>query len=245
MDTQSSQIIEWIGQIFMVLVFGVMGFVVIALIQQYFLKKNMLNDYANDAPFSKELMRIEAPKQLGGYLIAFMGIIAFSVFENILVFAPGLVFEPQQIEEFQLFEKFIFGFFYVITHFLVYVFGQRLFKGMPPIFKATEKGFCYEPAGISSGWILWKDVKEAAETTILSGSGGKTGPRLEPVFGIKLKNPEEYRTQYAPMLQQIMKLGQKFHNFQTKGVGDILLRPSDFGDQYDKVVALFEAKTTK
>lgn len=36
--------------------------------------------------------------------------------------------------------------------------------------------------------------------------------------------------------------GQKFHNYQTEGVGDILLRPSDFGDQYENVLALFKSK---
>ncbi len=85
---------------------------------------------------------------------------------------------------------------------------------MPPIFIATEKGFCYEPTGISTGWILWEDIAEVAESTI-----------------------------YAPLLKYVVEFGQKFHNYQTEGVGDILLRPSDFGDQYEKVLALFKSKT--
>jgi len=35
---------------------------------------------------------------------------------------------------------------------------------------------------------------------------------------------------------------QKFHNYQTEGVGDILIKPSDLGNQYDEVLALFKSK---
>ncbi|HLD53046.1 MAG TPA: hypothetical protein VJA82_07075 [Sediminibacterium sp.] len=242
-NTPSNQIIQWIDLIIMAIVFVVVGFVVVALMQQFFTKKSMFNDNTNDAPFSKELIRIEAPSQIGGQLIVFMGIIGFSVFENTMIFAPDFIFEPNQIEAFSLFEKLVFGFFYILTHFLVIVFGQRLFKGMPPIFIATEKGFCYEPAGVSSGWILWKDVVEVEESTVLSGSGVNNGPVLMPVIGIKLKNPEEYNNAaYAPLLKYVVRFGQKFHNYQTEGVGDILLRPSDFGNQYAEVVALFKSK---
>lgn len=242
-NTQSNPILEWIDQIIMGIVFVVMGFVVLALMQQFFTKKSMLNDAINDAPFSKELIRIEVPIQLGKHLIAFLVIIGFSVFENIMVFAPELIFEQSQIEAFSLFEKLVFGFFYILTHFLVIVFGQPLFKGMPPIFIATEKGFCYEPAGISTGWVLWEDISEVAEREVLSGSGVNNGPVLMPVIGIKLKNPEDYnQAAFAPLLKYVVEFGQKFHNYQTEGVGDILLRPSDFGDQYEQVVALFKSK---
>jgi len=55
----------------------------------------------------------------------------------------------------------MFGIFYVIAHFLIIVSGLRLINGMPPAFIATERGFLYNPSGISSGWILWEDVEEA------------------------------------------------------------------------------------
>jgi len=242
-NTQSNPILEWIDRIIIGIVFIVMGFVVLALMQQFFTKKTMLNNDINDAPFSKELIRIEAPSQLGGQLIVFMGVIGFSVFENIMLFAPDFIFEPSQIEAFSLFEKFIFGFFYILTHFLVIVFGQQLFKGMPPIFIATEKGFCYEPAGISTGWVLWEDIAEVAEREVLSGSGINNGPVLMPVIGIKLKNPDHYnQAAFAPLLKYVVEFGQKFHNYQTEGVGDILRRPSDFGNQYAEVVTLFKSK---
>jgi hypothetical protein len=52
----------------------------------------------------------------------------------------------------------------------------------------------------------------------------------------------EVSASYAPLLQQVVKFGQKFNNYQTEGAGDILLRPSDFGDQYEKVFALFKTR---
>lgn len=134
----------------------------------------------------------------------------FSALVNTMFFAPEILFEKDQIARFSIFEKILFGFFYLITHFLVIVFGQRLFKGMPPLFIATEKGFYYEPAGIGSGWILWEDIAEVSESEVLFGSGVNNGPKL--------------------------------HNYQTEGVSDILLRPSDFGNQYDEVLALFKSK---
>jgi hypothetical protein len=172
-----------------------------------------------------------------------MTIMGFSALVNTMLFVPEILFEKDQIARFTIFEKIIFGFFYLITHFLVIVFGQRLFKGMPPIFIATEKGFSYEPAGISTGWVLWEDITEVRESKVLFGSGVNNGPKLVPVIGIKLINPEQYSVSYAPLLQQVIKIGQKFHNYQTEGVGDILIKPSDLGDQYENVLALFKSKT--
>jgi hypothetical protein len=174
----------------------------------------------------------------------FIVALGISAFLNLLLFSPGTIFEKEQIEGFKLFEKILFGFFYTIAHFLVIVYGLRLLKGVPPVFIATEKGFCYEPAGIRSGWILWEDIQEARESTVLYGSGVNNGPTLMPVLGIKLINPEEYNAAaYAPLLQRVMKFGQKLHNYQTEGVGDVLLNPADFGSQYENVRELFKKKS--
>lgn len=245
---KSNPILQWIDQGIVLVVFAIVSIGVLALMQQYFTKelfkpKETLGPVdATAAANAKLLLKIDAPKHIGGHLILFLAIMGFSVLVNTMLFAPEILFEKDQIARFTIFEKIIFGFFYLITHFLVIVFGQRLFKGMPPIFIATEKGFYYEPAGIGSGWILWEDIAEVRESEVLFGSGVNNGPKLVPIIGIKLTNPEKYRTAYAPLLQYVVKVGQKFHNYQTEGVGDILLRPSDFGDQYDNVLALFKSK---
>lgn len=247
-NEKSNAIFQWIDQGIVLVVFAIVSIGVLALMQQYFTKdlfktKETLGAVdASAAANSKQLLKIDAPNHLGGHLILFLTIMGFSALVNTMLFAPEILFEKDQIARFTIFEKIIFGFFYLITHFLVIVFGQRLFKGMPPLFIATEKGFYYEPAGIGSGWILWEDITEVRESEVLYGSGVNNGPKLVPVIGIKLINPEKYRAAYAPLLQYVVKVGQKFHNYQTEGVGDILLRPSDFGDQYENVLALFKSK---
>jgi hypothetical protein len=241
-------VFEFVETGIMILVFVIVSIGVLALMQQYFTKelfkpKETLGAVdASAAANAKLLLKIDAPNHLGGHIILFLTIMGFSALVNIMLFAPEIIFEKDQIARFTIFEKIIFGFFYLITHFLVIVFGQRLFKGMPPIFIATEKGFSYEPAGISTGWVLWEDITEVRESEVLFGSGVNNGPKLVPVIGIKLINPEQYRASYAPLLQYVVNIGQKFHNYQTEGVGDILLRPSDFGDQYENVLALFKSK---
>ena len=241
-------VFEFIETGIMILVFAIVSIGVLALMQQYFTKelfktKETLGAAdASAAANAKLLIKIDAPSHLGGHLILFLAIMGFSALVNTMLFAPEILFEKDQIARFTIFEKIIFGFFYLITHFLVIVFGQRLFKGMPPLFIATEKGFYYEPAGIGSGWILWEDITEVRESEVLFGSGVNNGPKLVPVIGIKLINPEQYRASYAPLLQYVVNIGEKFHNYQTEGVGDILLRPSDFGDQYYEVLALFKSK---
>ena len=65
-----------------------------------------------------------------------------------------------------------------------------------------------------------------------------------PVLGIKLIVPEDYNTAaHAPLLQRIVNWGQQFNNYQTEGVGDILLRPQDFGKEYEKVRNLIKEKS--
>lgn len=247
-NEKSNAIFQLIDQGIVLVVFAIVTIGVLALMQQFFTKdlfktKETLGAVdASAAANAKLLLKIDAPNHLGGHLILFLTIMGFSALVNTMLFAPEILFEKDQIARFTIFEKIIFGFFYLITHFLVIVFGQRLFKGMPPLFIATEKGFYYEPAGIGSGWVLWEDIKELRESEVLFGSGVNNGPKLVPVIGIKLTNPEKYRTAYAPLLQYVVKVGQKFHNYQTEGVGDILLRPSDLGDQYDNVLALFKSK---
>ena len=245
---KSNPIFQWIDQGIVLVVFAIVSIGVLALMQQYFTKdlfktKEPLGAIdVSAAANAKLLLKIDAPNHLGGHLILFLTIMGFSVLVNTMLFAPEIIFEKDQITRFTIFEKIIFGFFYLITHFLVIVFGQRLFKGMPPIFIATEKGFSYEPAGISTGWVLWEDITEVRESEVLFGSGVNNGPKLVPVIGIKLINPEQYRASYAPLLQYVVNIGQKFHNYQTEGVGDILIRPADLGDDYEKVVGIFKSK---
>jgi len=243
-NSEAAELIKWIDNVLFVLVFAIIVFGVVALMRQFFFGRKLKEQESNGAAEAKLLMKLKAPNQLLINLVLLLLVLGFSAGLNLILFSPQLIFDEEQINHFQLFEKMIFGFFYVVAHFLVIVFGLRLFKGMPPFFIATEKGFCYEPAGVSTGWILWEDISEVKETTILYGNTGITGPALVPVIGIKLINPEVYNTAaYTPLLQKLVSAGQKLNNFQTEGAGDILLVPSDFGKDYDRVITLFKERT--
>jgi len=242
-NKESNQWLEQLDQVIMIAVFAIVGIGVLALVQQFFTKSLVKPASNGDAANARLLMKIEAPRQIAGNIILVLVALGFCLLLNVILFSPETIFEPEQIERFNLTDKVIFGFFYGLAHFLVLVFGVQLFKGKAPIFIATEKGFCYEPAGISSGWILWEDILEVRTASVLNGSGISYGPRLAPVLGIKLINPDEYNTAaYAPLLQRVVKLAQQLNNYQTEGVGDILLNPTDFGNKYEAVVTLFEQK---
>lgn len=243
-NQNSNQLFELLDKTFMITVFVIVSVAVIALMQQFFTKEIIKSKKTQEAATARLLMKIEIPNQLAGNLVFFVVALGFSVLVNMMLFAPQTIFEQEQMNGFGIGEKIAFGFFYVIAHFLVIVFGLRLLKGMPPVFIATEKGFCYEPAGISTGWVLWNDITEVRESTVLQGSTTYSGPRLLPVLGIKLINPEAYNAAaYAPLLQRVVKMGQQFNNYQTEGVGDILLNPTDFGKNYETVLALFKEKS--
>ncbi len=245
-NKQSFELLKWIDQAIWVIVFAVVAIGVIALMIQFFSTPFQKNTTQSEAAQANILLEINQKNQVLGSAILWIVALGFTVLVNILLFSPDTFLDEAARAEIQLFEKIIFGFFYVIAHFLTIVFGLRLFKGMPPVFIATEKGFCYEPAGISSGWILWKDVAAVSESTVLYGSSVNNGPRTVPVLGIKLINPENYNTAaYNPLLRRLVSLGQQFNNYQTEGVGDILIKPEDLGADYDKVKALFEQYTRK
>ena len=245
-NKQSFQLLEWLDQAIWIIVFVVVGVGVLALILQFFSALFRKDADAYEAAKAKRLIIINQPNQLAGSIILWVIALGFTIFGNLLLFAPDMILDEEVRSEIEFSEKIIFGFFYIIAHFLAIVFGLRLFKGMPPVFIATEKGFCYEPAGISSGWILWKDVVEVRESTVLYGSSVTNGPRTMPVLGIKLIDPETYNAKaFVPLLRKLVNVGQKSNNYQTEGVGDILIRPEDLGTNYDQVKAIFEQYTRK
>jgi hypothetical protein len=216
----------------------------ISLIQHYFTKNIESRKTHDEAANAKLIMRLEIPNQFVMSLFTLLLLCGFSVLLNTLLFSPETILDAEQINSLEYFEKILFGFFYVLAHFLLVVFTARLIKGIPPLFLATEKGFCYNPAGISTGWILWDDITEVRETEIIYGRSNSTGPTLRPVLGIKFINPENYKNQaYSPLLKKLVDAGQKLNNFQTEGVGDVLLLPEDFGKNYGKVKSLFKDKT--
>ncbi|MFY7901040.1 MAG: hypothetical protein ACOVNY_12705 [Chitinophagaceae bacterium] len=223
----------------MLIPFVICGYVVYALIREFFRNKPSNN---SDAACAEKILKIKENKNLLRSLILFIAIICFAAFVNMLLFKPDIILDVRQLEDITFVEKLIFGFFYIVCHFLVIVFFRQLFSNSN-LFVATTKGFIYTPAGISTGWILWEEVVAVQETNILFGSS-IAGPTTVPVLGLKLRNPEAYIQQYNPALQQILTKANALNNFQTEGVRDLFLKPSDFGNDYQKVKDLITFKVT-
>jgi hypothetical protein len=233
----SRQFFKW-AELLVLIPFLVCAVAVFALMREFFSKRK--KEEWNDAADANLLLQIEAPHQLAGKIIAFLLVLFFAAFMNLLLFAPNRILEQSRVEEITWFEKGIFFFFYILVHFLVIAFGRQLLS-RHPLFIATTRGFQYTPAGISTGWVLWEDIEEIRESSVLYGNQ-IGGPTTIPALGIKFRYPEKYAAMYNPTLQKLAGLASKLHNYQTEGVGDLLLNPADFGKRYEEVKTLMEAQ---
>ncbi len=105
-----------------------------------------------------------------------------------------------------------------------------------PWFVLTPRGFLYAPGGMSPGFVRWEDVTTLRETEIVSART-RAKPTTERVLAVGLRDPAKYSANYNPMLGALVRLGGKLYEAQTEGPADILINPTDFGDQYDAILA--------
>jgi hypothetical protein len=238
-----SKVFEFIDSSIWFIVLGIVAFGVLALMQNFFSRnKNITDEHEHD----NILIELKMPYQWLGNLIFLILTVFMAGFMNFMLFNPEKLFEQEQIESFELFEKALFVLFYVICHFLLIVLLKRMFSESPPVFIASDKGFRYEPAGISSGWILWEDILEAKESYLLSGNTQSSSPREKLVLGIKLKNPEEYRkSSYSSLLNKLAQVSQALNNYQTDGVADIVIDPYTLGKKYEEIKSIILTKSQK
>lgn len=216
------------------------AFVAYALMREFFRKRNTTD---TKEALAEALIKIETPYNKPGIAITLLVALGFVILANLILISPETIFGSEQLNAFTITEKLIFGFFYVLCHFLFIAFGRQLFT-TTYLFIATNKGFQYTAAGISSGWVLWEEIEEIRESSVLSGNN-IGGPASVPVLGIKLRSPEKYAAQYNPALQKLILLGGKLNNFQTEGGGDLLLNPAHFGQRFEEVKALIKLKHTQ
>ncbi len=167
-------------------------------------------------------------------LIIVLVVLAFAIFMNYLLFEPSSILQEEDLLQISFIEKAIFGFFYIVVHFLLIVFTIRAIRN-PAYFILTKEGFLYEPA-ISVGFILWKDIAAMKEDYLISDRGRYTGPNLALV--LSFKEPEKYNRKYNFILRKFVELATKLIKYQTGGVGDIGIDPVDLGDKYPEVKEL-------
>ncbi|WP_407525689.1 hypothetical protein PDL71_04040 [Lacibacter sp. MH-610] len=240
-DKRIYSVFEIIDTVLWIAVLLIAIFVVAGLALQFFTQKSFQQQQEHVAAKAVVLMKIEKRNVKAVYLVLLLITLGFAVAANLLLFKPTIIWHEDDLKSITSVQLIAFGLFYSIVHFFLITIVVRLVKATPPLFTATEKGFWYEPAGISTGWILWEDVEEVRETGILSGRNRVASS--VPALGIKLKYPHDYNAaQFTPLFRKFIEFAQRFHNMQTEGVGDLLINPSDLGDDYTAVKELIIKK---
>lgn len=99
----------------------------------------------------------------------------------------------------------------------------------PNVLVINEKGFEYNPGGISSGFMEWSNVAEIKFTEVRTTQGQLPGPIWEKVLAIKFKDPSIYTHQYNPLMRWLMGLNKNMYD------ADMFFRLSTFGNQVNEV----------
>jgi hypothetical protein len=102
----------------------------------------------------------------------------------------------------------------------------------PDILVISEKGFEYNPGGISSGFMEWTNVAEIKFIEVKTNPGQLSGPIWERVLAIKFKDPALYNNQFIPAMRMLMDLNKKMYD------ADMFFRLSSFGKQGEEVYQL-------
>jgi hypothetical protein len=165
----------------------------------------------------------------------FAGTLVLVVLMNMLVFAPdqfGVEREGNGAAEIA-----VFGFFYVVGHFLLLVFGLRAVRNRP-YFVLTQRGFLYDPGDLSPGLIRWENIAGVKETQLLYGPGSYAGPSTQTALVVTLKDGTTHARAYNPLLRALLALLLPVVRYQAGGSGDIVLVAADFGARYEEVKGL-------
>jgi hypothetical protein len=102
----------------------------------------------------------------------------------------------------------------------------------PDVLLMNEKGFEYNPGGVSSGFMHWTNVADIKFVDVKTTHGQLNGPVWERTLVIKLKDPSLYQDQFNTVMKGLMNLNKNMYD------GDIFFRLSSFGKQADEVHAL-------
>jgi hypothetical protein len=102
----------------------------------------------------------------------------------------------------------------------------------PDVLVVNEKGFEYNPGGISSGFMEWTNVAEIKFMEVRMNPGQLSGPIWERVLAIKFKDPTLYSNQFNPLMKGLMNLNKNMYD------ADMFFRLSSFGKQVEEVYEL-------
>jgi hypothetical protein len=102
----------------------------------------------------------------------------------------------------------------------------------PTLLTLTEDGFEYNPSGVSSGFMHWKNVAELKFVDVRTQQGQLNGPIWEQTLAIKFKDPSLYRDQFNAVMKGLMKVNESMYD------ADMFFRLSDFGKQSEEIYQL-------
>jgi hypothetical protein len=174
-----------------------------------------------------------------GHFIFLLAAIGLTGFMTYFVFLQDPSTSPfEQAEEIGAGAKVIFGFLILIGFFMTGVFAYRLIKN-PAYFVITEEGFEYSPGGVSTGLVRWGDILELREEKVITNRNGLGGPVYEVALAVVLRNPEEYVARYPQALKPLFAVRQALNSTP------LLMRPSDFGDDYRSILTIMREQVAR
>lgn len=111
-------------------------------------------------------------------------------------------------------------------------FGLKIVIKRPDVILVNDKGFEYNPGGVSSGFVYWADVLEVKRVAVRATAGDAPGPVWETTLAVKMKDATAYRGHFNPFLRGLMHLNEKMYD------ADIFIRISSLGKQAEAVERL-------
>jgi hypothetical protein len=127
----------------------------------------------------------------------------------------------------------IAGLILLVAAFLLIHFVRQFFRN-PIIFRVNDTGFEYSPAGVSTGFIPWTEVKAVRELSMLKEDPDKS--QYETVLGVTLKDPELFRTRYNKFVSKLFRLNEGLYD------ASIFISQADLGKKYDLVKGIMIEK---
>lgn len=158
----------------------------------------------------------------------FIVILAVLLLMSIVVWAFFFKEDPVPFEGTGLIIISIIGIIGAVVLFM----AIRMIIVNPDVIVINEKGFEYNPGGVSSGFMQWTNVAEIKYVDVRTTQGQLNGPVWERALTIKLKDASLYRDQFNPLMKGLMSLNKTMYD------GDIFFRLSSFGKQGEEVFSL-------
>ncbi|RYF88385.1 MAG: hypothetical protein EOO03_08535 [Chitinophagaceae bacterium] len=116
---------------------------------------------------------------------------------------------------------------------LTLFFILRIVILKPDVLYMNEDGFEYNPGGVSSGFITWKNVQEVKHIKIRTSQGGINALVWELTIAIKLKDPGEYKPSSNKLLKPLLQLNTSLYD------AHLFVRLSDTGNRLEDVENFF------